>query len=582
MKLVNPMVLGMFALSAAGCGVMPPSSSDVKIISGRLADKHAFMAGLVFGDDNETGCGGAFVAPRLVVTAAHCTVFPKKQMRVRPGVDNLNPQHAPLIPVEAIIVHPDYDATTMQNDIALLVLGPLPEGTPEITPIALNRDDAFPVDVVTVIGRGNTSSYGFLFDDIARQVDVRVIPQADCAAAYDSTMIGEGQICAGDLISGVYDSCQGDSGGPLIAERDGAKALVGVVSWGAGCAQAKNPGVYTRVSKQVAWLESAMHRFVTASTRPTAAVLDDLLPNYCYHNLRETTALGSGPLTAEVVETWAPNGPFIPTKSQDSLAAENPAISHCAIPLFEGPALEARVVKGEANQLVVASPSSEAWISPATVALASIKIDCSDSAALHLKFGPNTFSYVMAGTDLKFLPLDSAERTTPVSAGAYRISCAPDARAAFDLIVEPGAETLKYSVQFKGTAFGAYDGKIYGLEAEGSGPSSSVAGELALPLSLADDEATLKLVNSTNTDIFTWELQCSFATVLTDEFGVSYASHSDGALEKTRFVNPAHAHGEFLKGTTKTFRVALPGGVGETPKCSINGEAIVLALAPRS
>ena len=96
------------------------------------------------------------------------------------------------------------------------------------------------------------------YDNVSALVEVRLntMTNSECARIHGDHRISDNMICAGAT---GRDSCEGDSGGPLaVLGQDGSYRQIGVVSWGNGCAKPGYPGVYTRLSSLLGWIEKPM------------------------------------------------------------------------------------------------------------------------------------------------------------------------------------------------------------------------------------------------------------------------------------------------------------------------------------
>ena len=76
-------------------------------------------------------------------------------------------------------------------------------------------------------------------------------------------------------MEGGKDACQGDSGGPLVTKATGVDAgysLIGVVSWGQGCAAPNLYGVYAEFSQFLPWVAEQFGLTAPGATAaPTSA-----------------------------------------------------------------------------------------------------------------------------------------------------------------------------------------------------------------------------------------------------------------------------------------------------------------------
>jgi secreted trypsin-like serine protease len=249
-------------------------------------DQYPWQAAVVFvGSGNahqRQFCGGSLVTPSIVLTAAHCVYDTDPDcnsgggLACNPsdpggdGTKRIDPNDVDVVlgrttlsdnttgvehTVDGVAYQGDdgnppiFDDSTLENDIGYLVLES-PSGQETIDIAGADEGAVWAPDVVVEIsGWGSTVSGGNTVDTL-RAASVPIVSDSSCGSilVYGSEFDPVSMVCAGYMSGGV-DTCQGDSGGPLESPlAGGGYRLVGITSWGIGCALPNKPGVYTRIA----------------------------------------------------------------------------------------------------------------------------------------------------------------------------------------------------------------------------------------------------------------------------------------------------------------------------------------------
>lgn len=187
-------------------------------------------------------CGASIIAPRWAITSANCLNFKIPQtINLRAG-SNQTQVGGTVYKVSNFVIHPNYNRSSGEYDVALLNLTRPFVYKDTVRPVSLIK----PLQNVTVgepayvTGWGYVSNSGPAFSDNLRRLDLPIQDSTYCRYYYGKKFNPNTMLCTKDEINkkGVCAS----SGYPLIAKG----TLVGIYSTGYGCTSA--PTIYTRLA----------------------------------------------------------------------------------------------------------------------------------------------------------------------------------------------------------------------------------------------------------------------------------------------------------------------------------------------
>ncbi len=502
----------------------------------------SYFLGIMDMETDTVTCGASLIDPRVAITAAHCAGHLAESLNLTTSKKSDDPNKKSLIKILTIRVHEDFDSTSLKNDVALLWLEDYSTRTFSRPLVPIELDRSGPESDLSrrykVSGFGNLTSYGYLLADHLFEAFLNPISLETCRTFKSYEEVGPSQLCMETKTGGV-DSCQGDSGGPLVSYDSKNKvSLAGVVSFGVGCAQKNEPGVYSRISAFFKWIESAKKDFTKPAPELTSSRLKSSLLRSC-----DRITFSKGPQVFEA--DW-------PSHLVGGDINHQESVWDCEFQSEWGETFfaEAFLTNDNKISLVVKDLSGKVWTAPLQTHLKQIEMGCTiQNQLMNIKFD-GTLPQVQWGKSIYNLT-----PTNPFNTDQF-LACGDQ---------QNNFQVAKFDQKlfFKITARSLNKFNLYFSASE-----KDVVTKTVSILVHDGPQQIFEVINTTDTDIYNYQIECdqkfklydglkTFGTIAKNrsQFLFLFGQSSDWQLEKKR---------------TRVF--SIEGHVDRRLNCEINGQ----------
>ena len=591
---VYRLVKGSILISAAltvstmiSCKHSPDSLSATSIIGGVPSSGFPFMAGVVNQkrSPGTASCGGSLIRKNVILTAAHCVARNSSSLYGFLGTTSIETGLGTMVKADAVVVHPDYDASAIKNDLALVFLRDydVARFAGPVAPITIASSPAIPKsgDQITLIGWGLMTTIGRLKDNALKQLALPVLPDAACKQIYDDfDDAGHTQVCYNNAAAGGGDACNGDSGGPLVSMGAEGTRLIGAVSYGRGiCGQMGNPSVATRVGSYADWINTNADYYTRPVMELNGQLLADQIKARCLDSL---VSENSDEQNDTQITTY--NYYFPQVFAGTQAFASNPALfeaAHCEFSLPVGGQTESFVVSvmaGGGEPHFDVQVGGKKYTAQARVTH-GIAIESHAEKTITGRIdAPDDFNnYFIANGVTYATREDLPDNPDNLSSIA---SCSTPAYSASLLAKSDNTKVLL----LKGAPWPS--GKRL-IRLQEMGRTDSTLAAVFTPKDALN--GTFQLVNSGTVDLYSWKMDCIWPFTLTDQNGKSYAPQEEMAPGPTGYSQTLYYHlfdmtkvaqGTVLKGNAATFAYTFQSPLGQYDStfCSVNGVPVQVTL----